>query len=204
MLRDVLKERRFDVRWFIHSFLVYFWDSFFWYEFQRVCSDLGVLQLHMKCLPFLVGLFFVSQGGAMAALLAALVRSNLRLLPFNCPDVFSLEAGKTAPLSTLSDRRENTTSTFVCHLFIPFLSHLTSSSQFCIVISGYRLVDPIATPIFTPSYSTPTLHVLGKTDVVVTEERSRLLIDVSSNKRVEEHDGGRLSNSLLFQFILNC
>ena len=41
-----------------------------------------------------------------------------------------------------------------------------------------------------PSYSTPTLHVLGKTDAVVVEERSRQLIEVSENSRVEEHNGG--------------
>ena len=41
-----------------------------------------------------------------------------------------------------------------------------------------------------PGYSTPTLHILGKTDIVVVEERSRQLIEVSENPRVEEHDGG--------------
>jgi hypothetical protein len=72
---------------------IHFWYisgiHFFGVNFKRVCSDLGVLQLHMKCLPFLVGLFFVSQGGAMAALLAALVRSTLRSLPSQLPLMFS-------------------------------------------------------------------------------------------------------------------
>lgn len=62
--------------------------------------------------------------------------------------------------------------------------------KFCIAVSGFKLTDPICDPLFSPSYSTPTLHVLGKNDVVVIEERTRKLIDVSSNKRVEEHEGG--------------
>lgn len=62
--------------------------------------------------------------------------------------------------------------------------------QFCVSVSGFRLRDAIVDPILTPSYSTPTLHVIGKTDIIVTEERSRLLVDASSNARIEEHDGG--------------
>lgn len=52
-------------------------------------------------------------------------------------------------------------------------------------------------PFFEPAYTTPTLHVVGKTDVVVVEERSRMLIDVSSNKRVEEHEGGEYIQMLV-------
>jgi hypothetical protein len=44
----------------------------------------------------------------------------------------------------------------------------------------------------SPSYSTPTLHVIGKNDIIVIEERSKTLVEVSDNKRVEEHDGGVL------------
>lgn len=57
--------------------------------------------------------------------------------------------------------------------------------------------DPLADDIFGASYSTPTLHVLGKTDVVVVEERSNLLLGVSANARLEEHAGGWY-NSLPF------
>jgi hypothetical protein len=52
-------------------------------------------------------------------------------------------------------------------------------------------MDPFCHPLFTPSYTTPTLHVLGRTDVVVIEERSRTLLGVSQNARLEEHDGGK-------------
>jgi len=63
-------------------------------------------------------------------------------------------------------------------------------SEFCVSVAGYRPSDSIRTPLFTPSYSTPTLHVLGKTDVVVLEERSIQLLEVSANQRVERHPSG--------------
>lgn len=62
--------------------------------------------------------------------------------------------------------------------------------QFCVAVSGFKPSGPICTSLFASSYSTPTLHVLGKTDVVVSEERSKTLLNVSSNRRVEWHDGG--------------
>ena len=70
---------------------------------------------------------------------------------------------------------------------------LLESSQFCVAVSGFRVKDPSINHVFEPSYSTPTLHVLGKTDVVVVEERSRQLIEVSANARVEEHEGGKFT-----------
>ena len=57
-------------------------------------------------------------------------------------------------------------------------------------MSGFRLNDPFSLELLVPGYSTPTLHILGKTDTVVVEERSRQLIEVSENSRVEEHNGG--------------
>jgi hypothetical protein len=44
--------------------------------------------------------------------------------------------------------------------------------------------------VFSDGYATPTLHVLGKNDIIVVEERSRVLINISIGKRVQEHDGG--------------
>ena len=64
------------------------------------------------------------------------------------------------------------------------------SREFCVSVSGFRLNDPFSLELLVPRYSTPTLHVLGKTDIVVVEERSRQLIEVSENSRVEEHNGG--------------
>ena len=42
----------------------------------------------------------------------------------------------------------------------------------------------------SPSYATPTLHVMGRNDIIVINERSKALLEVSANKRVEEHDSG--------------
>ncbi|KAF9228441.1 FSH1-domain-containing protein [Gyrodon lividus] len=62
--------------------------------------------------------------------------------------------------------------------------------QFCVSVSGFKVNDPVANEIFGQSYTTPTLHIIGKTDVIVVEERSKTLLDVSAKARVEEHDGG--------------
>ncbi|KAK0245469.1 FSH1-domain-containing protein [Armillaria nabsnona] len=62
--------------------------------------------------------------------------------------------------------------------------------NFCVAVAGLKITDPLADILFNPTYSTPTLHIIGKTDVIVTSDRSQELIDVSSNKRIEEHDGG--------------
>ena len=57
-------------------------------------------------------------------------------------------------------------------------------------MSGFKVPGPLATAVFSDGYATPTLHVLGKNDILVVEERSRVLINVSTGKRVEEHEGG--------------
>lgn len=62
--------------------------------------------------------------------------------------------------------------------------------QFCISVSGFKVMDPISNQIFGESYETPTLHVLGKTDVIVVEERSKALLRVSAHARREDHEGG--------------
>lgn len=67
-------------------------------------------------------------------------------------------------------------------------------------VAGYLPSGPIRTPLFTPSYSTLTLHILGRTDVVVVGERSNQLIEVSTNKRVEYHPGGAFSLFMLGVF----
>ncbi|KAJ7087034.1 serine hydrolase FSH [Mycena crocata] len=62
--------------------------------------------------------------------------------------------------------------------------------KFCVAVSGFRLPGIIADAIFDKGYSTPTLHIIGKADVVIVKEWSQTLINVSTNARVEEHDGG--------------
>jgi hypothetical protein len=57
-------------------------------------------------------------------------------------------------------------------------------------VSGFKVPGPLSNAIFGEGYATPTLHVLGRNDILVVEERSRVLINISTGKRVEEHDGG--------------
>jgi len=65
-------------------------------------------------------------------------------------------------------------------------------SKFCVCVSGFKSPGSLSTEIFGTSFSTPTLHVIGRNDVVVIEEWSKTLIEISQNKRVEEHVGGQL------------
>jgi len=101
------------------------------------------------------GVFGFSQGGAFAAVIAALLER-----PHLYPEFLVDGKSPHAPL------------------------------EFCISVSGFRLNDSFSLELLVPKYSTPTLHILGKTDTVVVEERSRQLIEVSENSRVEEHNGG--------------
>jgi len=97
---------------------------------------------------------------------------------------FSQGAGTAATVAALLENP---------HLYPPFIvdgKPIHPPLEFCVSVAGYRPSGPIRTPLFTPSYSTPTLHVLGRTDVVVVGERSDQLIEVSANKRVEYHPGG--------------
>ncbi|KAJ3848949.1 serine hydrolase FSH [Lentinula lateritia] len=57
--------------------------------------------------------------------------------------------------------------------------------------AGTRLMPiPLCFLLLTPNFKTPTLHVIGHNDIIVTPERSQSLIDASLNGRVEFHDGG--------------
>ncbi|KAG8860284.1 hypothetical protein FRB96_003933 [Tulasnella sp. 330] len=63
--------------------------------------------------------------------------------------------------------------------------------KFAIVVSGFKPADISLAPLFEDyTIQTPTLHVLGNTDLIVTRERSHGLIDVCENPRVEKHKGG--------------
>ena len=77
----------------------------------------------------------------------------------------------------------------------PSPTHLTQRAshpqhrKFCISIAGF-LPPPPWSPLFSPPYTTPTLHVLGTNDVIVTPERGRTLVAASAGARVAMHDGG--------------
>ncbi|KAF5375540.1 hypothetical protein D9615_009143 [Tricholomella constricta] len=112
------------------------------------------------------------------------VRDVLKTRKFDGVLGFSQGAAFAAIISVLLEKP---------HLYPPFLIDGQPPHpplKFCVSISGFRLRDPICDPLFEGKYSTPTLHVIGKNDVIIIEERSQLLVDVSTNGRVEEHDGG--------------
>ncbi|KAF9479353.1 FSH1-domain-containing protein [Pholiota conissans] len=97
---------------------------------------------------------------------------------------FSQGAALAALLTSLLERP---------HLYPPFLIDGKSPHppfKFCIAVSGFRMRDSFCDPFFSPPYETPTLHVIGKTDALVSEESSRRLVEASKNPRVEEHEGG--------------
>jgi len=97
---------------------------------------------------------------------------------------FSQGAGMAATIAALLEKP---------HLYPPFIvdgKPIHPPLEFCVSVAGYRPSGPIRAPLFTPSYSTPTLHILGRTDVVVVEERSKQLIEVSTNQRVVYHPSG--------------
>ncbi|WAQ83612.1 hypothetical protein PtA15_4A60 [Puccinia triticina] len=73
---------------------------------------------------------------------------------------------------------------------------LTAQKPFkaAILVSGFQLHHP---PVWHSNsdgthtkLNTRSLHVIGKTDVIVGEDRSQSLVDVFTNPRVERHDGG--------------
>ncbi|KAI0317406.1 serine hydrolase FSH [Amylostereum chailletii] len=97
---------------------------------------------------------------------------------------FSQGAAMAAMLAALLERP---------HIHPPFLVDGEAPHppfKFCISASGFKPVGAFAEKLFTESFNTPTLHVIGKNDVLVVPERSQTLVEVSANARVEEHDGG--------------
>ena len=71
-----------------------------------------------------------------------------------------------------------------------YLSHDCRLSDFCIAAAGFKPVGAFSEKVFEGGYSTPTLHIIGRTDIIITAERAQSLIDVSKGARVEEHEGG--------------
>lgn len=52
-----------------------------------------------------------------------------------------------------------------------------------------------------PIAPTPTLHVVGRTDVVISEKRSLALFDQCDDARLEYHDGGALPLPLFLPLL---
>ncbi|PWN22993.1 FSH1-domain-containing protein [Microstroma glucosiphilum] len=68
--------------------------------------------------------------------------------------------------------------------------------KFCIAISGFRSRDPNHQALFEgkdgKGISTPVLSILGRSDQIVTEDRSQTLLDCCQKSRVEWHPGGHV------------
>ncbi|KAG0666157.1 hypothetical protein C6P46_005508 [Rhodotorula mucilaginosa] len=106
------------------------------------------------------GVFGFSQGAACAAILAALCE-NPQLDPvFARPSQDPNVAWPPAPL------------------------------KFAILSAGFFPLDPRTAAYFDTPLKTPTLHVLGRADTIVGEDRSVPLTKVFDDSRVEWHDGG--------------
>lgn len=67
--------------------------------------------------------------------------------------------------------------------------------KFAIAISGFRSRDPAHEPLWKDAQGgieTPILHILGRADQIVDEERSMTLVNAAKNSRVEHHAGGHV------------
>jgi len=112
------------------------------------------------------------------------IRDVLKTRTFDGVMGFSQGASFAALLSALLERPE---------AYPPFLVDGRAPHppfKFCVAVSGFRLGGDIADAIYETPFSTPTLHIIGRNDVVVIEERSHQLVNISADARVEEHDGG--------------
>ncbi|BGO92905.1 hypothetical protein NBRC10512_006079 [Rhodotorula toruloides] len=107
------------------------------------------------------GVFGFSQGAACGAILTALVENP------------SLDPIFAAPSSN------------------PSVAWPPKPFKFAILSAGFFPLDPRAAGYFEKSkLRTPTLHVLGRGDTIVGEERSVPLTRAFEGARVEWHDGG--------------
>ncbi|KAF9517426.1 hypothetical protein BS47DRAFT_1291075 [Hydnum rufescens UP504] len=80
--------------------------------------------------------------------------------------------------------------------------------RFGVFVSGFvRPLDISLSSVFSTGvkFSTPSLHVLGRNDVIVSTARSKTLIDVFESPRIEWHDGGHFvpSKATWRQFFKN-
>ncbi|KZT23353.1 hypothetical protein NEOLEDRAFT_558424 [Neolentinus lepideus HHB14362 ss-1] len=62
--------------------------------------------------------------------------------------------------------------------------------RFCVAVSGFVPPCAIGDVIFGASYTTPSLHILGRNDVVIREEDTIPLLKKSASQAVEYHIGG--------------
>ncbi|KAF9648377.1 hypothetical protein BDM02DRAFT_3115557 [Thelephora ganbajun] len=81
------------------------------------------------------------------------------------------------------------------HLYEPFLidrKPVHPRFEYGICVGAFIPFGSICETLFATPFNTPFLHIYGKYDVVVLEERTKRVIELnnSSSKRVESHIGG--------------
>lgn len=65
--------------------------------------------------------------------------------------------------------------------------------RFCIAVSGFRARDEKLQTLFPDEgFSTPLLHILGRADQIVDEERAQTLSKAANRCRVEHHESGHV------------
>ncbi|KAK7752534.1 Family of serine hydrolases 3 [Diatrype stigma] len=129
------------------------------------------------------GVLGFSQGGCLAALVAAVLETPYRAPPPGCPSPEPTGAGAGAQLeydwSWIEELRA---------------ANGHQPLRFCVVYSGFWA--PVAGLQWLygegeeKKISTPTLHFLGSLDSVVEESRSQALIDRCRDPAVAVHSGG--------------
>ncbi|KAI1348851.1 serine hydrolase FSH [Xylaria sp. FL0043] len=116
------------------------------------------------------GVLGFSQGGCMAALVAAALEH-----PYRTPST------------------PNNTTTTTTHA--TWLKELRAANeerplQFCVIYSGFHATPADLQWLFEPAIATPTLHFLGGLDTVVEEKRSQALVERCRDPMVLTHPGG--------------
>lgn len=65
--------------------------------------------------------------------------------------------------------------------------------RFCIAVSGFRARDDSLSKLYpSQGIRTPILHVLGRADQIVDEDRAQTLVQAAANSRVEYHESGHV------------
>lgn len=132
------------------------------------------------------GVIGFSQGGAMAAMVAALLEEGRR-------DAFAkYEKEGGWPYPNTFEKRDGDT---VCSIHPPF--------KFAACYSAFKLLHPMYRGFYEPALKTPTVHFLGSLDTVVEEKRSLALVDVCERGRdkLVYHPGGHFVPSSQRQFV---
>ncbi|PRT55578.1 Dihydrofolate reductase [Wickerhamiella sorbophila] len=62
--------------------------------------------------------------------------------------------------------------------------------KFAVLYSGFKLKPEEYAHFYDPKLSTPSLHVIGTLDTIVSEERSMALYDACENPQILKHPGG--------------